>query len=840
MQSPQVLRFGAFELEPVTRQLSIRGARVKLGSRAFDLLRFLATHADRVVTKEELLEAIWGTAAVEEANIAVHVNVLRKLLGATAIATVPRRGYQFALRVQTSIALSSPAVDLSAAGAPPWSNLPLSRGDLHGRSGQLARLLHLLGRHDLVTLWGPGGMGKTRLAQAAAVLVGDRYPGGVWWVDLAPISDGAWVTAAVARAMGLQTGPDRTDLDAVIAGLRERPALLVLDNAEHVVAAVVTLVAALRQRVERLHLLVTSQQVLKVEAEAAYRLGPLDLPNGEDIESVRMSPAVTLFVERAQLADPDFALEAFNHAAISEVCRRLDGIPLAIELAASQVTFLGLEGVRSRLNDQLQMLVHRGHNTAPRHRTLRAALDWSHSLLGADLQVVLRRLAIFVDGFTLEAARFVAQDAAIDGPAVVDHLRSLVDRSLVVRDEAPTPRYHLLELPRLYASERLEAAGELAQLRQRHARALVDLLTVRREDSRRWHTTPGTPAALAAEVSNCRAAMEWVQTQPDDELAIEVAGRCSYAFLAASLNAEYVARVLPLAERAHAGVSAPVAALFWARIALSCSRNAHPFGFRAAQRAVELYREIGDDGRLYDALTWAVAIGARLGLHVPLDPLVQEAERIERADWPLRTLASFQWAKHRWLLMQGRNEEAMGCALAQAELLRQDGHWATHVALGANVADCEITLGRVEAAQQRSAQALDALSSLGIRDNLVGHVLDARMVALVLLGRRKAAIEEGKRARVFLEREGDELRLLEPLALNQALADRAEAAALALGHAESTLQRRGEIRWPAAQTRRQRLEASLSQAISAERLTLLKRVGASLSREQAFSHVFAD
>lgn len=834
MRSAVIARFGVFELAASRRRLSSNGVVVKLGGRAFDVLLHLVLNSDRTVLKGELLDAIWSDVPVEEANIAVHINTLRKILGPGAITTVPRRGYQFVMPVQWVDEARSP-VDRIHAKAAAWL-----RGELFGRAREMRRVLDLLEKHEVVTIWGPGGIGKTRLAQSVALAAAERYPGGVCWVDLASVTDAGLVTGTTARALGLSIGPDVEAEEAIAADLRRAPALLVLDNAEHVLAGVSTLTERLHAMVDRPHLLVTSQRAMRMPAETSFRLGSLDLPVDTTLSGSCLSGAVALFVACVQRCDPDFELDVGNFLVVNEICRRLDGVPLALELAASQVHLLGLTGVSSHLDERLRLLTRRGQGGLARHRTLRAAMDWSHSLLTDSERSVFRRVGIFIDGFSLEAVSIVAQDQDISPTQVIDCLEALVERSLVLSDGPHGQRYRLIESARLYALEKLSQADELEPTRERHARALVRLLTVKHEDERRWHTTPAAPAALAAEVSNCRSALDWACTGADDVLAVELAACASYAFLAASLNAEYLERVTAFCDRVHEDLPPRVVGLFWARIALSCSRNAHPLGFRAAESAAKLYRQLGDQGRLYDALTWAVAIGARLAERTPLAPLVAEAESIENTEWPLRTQASFQWAKHRWHLREGRYEDAMRCALAQAELLHQDGHWASHVAQGANVADCELSLERVEAAEQRAARALFALERLGVKDNLVGHVLDTRMVALVLLGRHDEAIEVGRAARLYLEREGDDLRLLEPLALNAARAGRDEAAALILAHVDSVRSRRGEIRWPPAAQRRALLHRHLAAALPVDRLRILERVGAALRRDQAFAHAFGD
>lgn len=865
--------FGVFRLLPMQRKLVADGQEAKLGSRAFDLLLVLVQHSDRLLFKHELLDLVWPGEDVEEANLAVQVMALRKVLGRSAIATLPGRGYRFTLPVvESASALATPVR--------PRTNLPERTEPLLGRAQEEQALQTLLAAHEHVTLVGTGGVGKTRLALQVArrlamqVGPGQRHhlPEGVWWVELAALSEPGLVAAAVARVLRTGANDERDATQAVAAALRAGPALLVLDNAEHVLDGVAPLVSLLRQRAPQARLLVTSQEPLRTPGEHLMRLAPLSLPAQDSLAGARLSGAVALFEARAQAQDTGFSLNADTRAAVVDICRQLDGIPLAIELAVARLPLLGLAGLRHALRERLQVLTVHTRASLPRHQTLRAALDWSHSLLRPVEQRALRRLAVFCGGFTLQAAQQVAQDgvhdeaqgvapgaaepvppdACIGAWEVLQILGALVDKSLVVAElpaapagpgpatPAAEPRYRLLESTRLHALQHLQAAGEQALTQERHARALDAMLTVARPDARLWRTPPASPAALLAELDNARAALEWAGHCDDDALAVSLAAGCSHVFLAAALNAEYLQRVLPLRHRVQGSIAPRVAGLFWARIALASSRNAHPAGLDAGQRAAAIYRDSGDAERLYDALTWTIAIGSRHGLVQPLQALVDEAQALEQPAWPAAARSSFQWAQYRWLQMQGRPQEALRCARAQAELFAQDGHWATHVAWGANVADCELALGRLPQAEALARAALDALQALAVDENIVGHVWDMLMIALTLQGRSQEALDTGRRARRLLEREGDELRLLDTLALNALTTDRWAAAARVAGHADAAIALRGEFRWPAVAARRIRLQRGLEAAMSRSDLQRELATGARLSRDEALALALAD
>jgi predicted ATPase/DNA-binding winged helix-turn-helix (wHTH) protein len=827
--------FGAFRLLPARRVLLAGGQPVKLGSRAFDLLVVLVEQQHRLVTKQELLELVWPDNVVEEANLPVHILALRKVLGKAAIATVPGRGYRFMLEA-TATATSSAAQDAPTTEAPEPArgHLPQRFDALFGREQELDALQALVRAHGLVTVVGSAGVGKTRLALALARRMQPAFEGGAWWIELAALADPGLVAVTATQVLRIAAGPQRDAATAVATVLRRDAALLVLDNAEHVVPGVIELVAAVRELAPNARLLVTSQLPLRAPAEQLLRLSPLTLPATTGLASARSSGAVALFEARANLLAPGFRVNDSNHGAVVDICRRLDGIPLAIELAAARLPLLGLDGLRERLDERFRFLASPARSTLPRHQTLTMALEWSHSLLDANEQRVLRRLGVFVGGFSLALAQRVAADEALDAWGVLDVVGWLIDKSLVASDGRQTPRLHLLETTRFHALERLEAAGEDGLVRERHARALDHLFTVAEDDHRLWRTPPAPPEQLVCEVDNARAALRWAQSCSDDTLAVHLCAGASHAFLAASLNAEYLQHALPMRNRVQRGVAPRIAGLFWARIALASSRNAHPAGLEAARHAAEAYQALGDAGRLYDALTWLIAIGSRHAPDVSLQEAVTQAAALEQAAWPATIRSSFQWAKHRWLLSQGRIEEALVCAQAQAELLAQAGSWLTHVALGANVADCELALGRLARAEALSSAALEALDVLGIDENLVGHVMDMLMLALSLQGRDDEAIAVGQRALRLLEREGDELRLLDTLALNATTSGRWADAALIAGYVDAAMVLTGEQRWPTVAARRELLERRLEAALTPRALARHFTAGAALTRDAVF------
>ncbi len=414
----ETCRFGRIEVRLAERQLLVGGEPAKLGARAFDLLLALVERRERVVSKNELLDLVWPGLVVEENNLQVHISTLRKLLGPAVIATIPGRGYRF---TQTPDGATSggAAAEPPTAAAPgaPVEALP----QLLGREDDLGALRAVVLAHRVVTGAGASGIGKTTLARALAHRIRDAFGDGACLVELAPVSDPSLVATAVATALQVKLG-NQSPFDAIAQVLGVRRMLVLLDNCEHLLHAVAELVEVLRPAALGVHWLATSQEPLKLAGEQVFRLGALALPAEETVEAAQRAGAVALFEARARAADPRFALTEDNVAAAIDICRHLDGIALAIELAAARVPLLGLAGLRRRLGERLHVLTSGPRLALPRHQTLRAALEWSHSLL------------------TLGE-----------------------------------PRYRLLETMRQYALDRLEAAGDGDATRTRHLDVFVAL-----------------------------------------------------------------------------------------------------------------------------------------------------------------------------------------------------------------------------------------------------------------------------------------------------------------------------------------------------------------------------
>ncbi len=464
--------FGAHSVDRAARLLRVDGQAAKLGARAFDVLLALIDRRDRTVTKNELLDVVWPGLVVEENNLQVHIWTLRKLLGPQAISTIPGRGYRFTVLL---------AADADAVkNAPLPVSAPVSQpveiaATLFGRADDLIALSKAVTAHRLVTLVGTSGIGKTVLAKATAAAMKLRFADGTLIVDLAALDDDAQLAPAIARALNVTLGAGAS-ADALTIALQRQRLLIVLDNCEHLLMSVATLAALLLAAAPQLHLLATSQEPLKLPSEHVYRVGTLALPAEvalatlATLDQARHSGAVRLFEERARQADMRFTLTDANIEAVVDICTQLDGVALAIELAAARVALLGVHGVRDRLGQRLSLLSSSSRALSERHRTLRAALQWSHALLSVEQKIVFRRLGVMSGRFSLAAAQKVASDDTIDAWATLDHLGALVEKSLVAAeaDSRGDMSYRMLKTMRHFALECSAESGDEAATRERH------------------------------------------------------------------------------------------------------------------------------------------------------------------------------------------------------------------------------------------------------------------------------------------------------------------------------------------------------------------------------------
>jgi predicted ATPase/DNA-binding winged helix-turn-helix (wHTH) protein len=543
-QTRDVISFGPFSLVAGERILTKEGAPVELGGRTFDTLIALVSRPNEIVSKRDLLARVWPDVIVEEGSLRFHIASLRKALGdgegdARYIATVAGRGYCFV----APISRSSNRGEAPTAGAAgfPHANLPSQLVRMVGRAADTLTLSAQLIDARFATIVGAGGIGKTTVAVAVAHHLIQTFAGAVVFVDLGALSDPNLVTTTLASMLGLSVQTDDPTPN-LIAYVRNRRILLVLDTCEHLIEAVATVTSRIFLAAPQVHILATSREALRVEGEHVYKLDPLACPPDDPTLTAAVTqtfPASQLFVERAVASGARLDLTDAEATIVASICRKLGGVALAIELAAGRVEAYGLQRTASLLDERLTLLWP-GHRTAPpRQQTLQATLDWSYGLLSGPERVVLRRLAVFVGYFTIEAALAVVPSTTVDQGVVFGVIDSLIAKSMVAAHPVGAMmRYRLLDTTRAYALSMSLDDAEVADLAMRHA-----------THYRRWLEQTGTEwptlssaaerAPHLAGLANVRAALEWCfGVNGNTEVGIGLAAAAAPVFMAISLLTE--------------------------------------------------------------------------------------------------------------------------------------------------------------------------------------------------------------------------------------------------------------------------------------------------------------
>jgi len=543
-QAKDVMSFGPFSLVASERLLTRQGTPVELGARALDILIALVSCPNEVVSKKELLARVWPDVTVEENSLRFHIVSLRKALGdgkdgARYITTLPGRGYCFVAPISRSGDQSNAASPI--VGSFPHANLPGRLTRMVGRNDDVLTVSTQLTASRFVTIVGPGGVGKTTVAVAVGHHLMEAFAGAVLFVDLGMLSDPDLVATAIASMLGLAVQTDDATPN-LIAYLRNKRIILIFDTCEHLVEAAATLAADIVEAAPEVHILATSREALQVEGEHVYKLDALACPPDDPqltAAALQNYPATQLFVERAAASGARLDLNDADAAIVVSICQKLDGVALAIELAARRVESYGLQQTAALLDQRLTLLWLGPRTAPPRQKTLQATLDWSYGLLSELERVVLRRLAVFVGHFTLDAALAVVTSAAADQSTVFGAIDSLVAKSMVAtRPIGAMVRYRLLDTTRAYALEIAIGDAEVADLAIRHATYYRRWLEQTGDE---WPTfsNGAQRAPHFAALNNVRAALEWCfGVNGNVEIGVGLAAAAAPIFLAMSLLTE--------------------------------------------------------------------------------------------------------------------------------------------------------------------------------------------------------------------------------------------------------------------------------------------------------------
>ena len=821
-----------FRLDPAAGVLTLDGRPTPLGSRAVAVLATLVRSANDYVPKGAIIDAAWPGVVVEEHNLAVQISAIRRVLaqagGEHWIETIARRGYRFV----------GPVIEITdsrQATAEARSNLPAALTSFVGRERELVEIKRLLANKRLVTLVGIGGIGKTRLALQAAAEVVDAYRDGVWLAELGSIRDPALVAGAVAQALGVQDRTNARLVEALKARMRWRQMLLVLDNCEHLLEACARLVDTLLREAADATIIATSREALRVTGEQIYPLQPLSLPERDAVaEKMVRSEAVQLFVERARDQLPDFALTAERAPAVAALCVHLDGIPLALELAAARARSLSIDQINARLGDRFRLLTRGSRSALPHQQTLRATLDWSGDLLTEHERTVLRRLAIFPASFTAEDIAAVASDASMDEFAAIDLASHLVARSLVICDTTGHgTRYRLLETMRAYALEKLTEAGEAIAITQRHAQYLRDSFERAHDD---WLRMPDVEwsARYGPRLADVRAALDWaLGSGGDAEVGIALAGASGPLWVTTGLFREGVRRL----ESAAAAITSQTPEADQARLWGWLGRllDEEPVKARPVmERAIELYRRVNDPLWLGITLVRWSKVLAFMGKFEESEAVLAESRPLlERAG--SRRALSFYFFNLAFLKSNSGDFVAARANYEQALALnRETGYQFGVLSALNNLANVTWWLGDLEATEDAFRQTVaHARASPVSTRRMLGWSLGSLACVLTEQGRLDEALEAAREGLPLLAADGSAWIFVGHLALRTALAGKLADAARLAGYSEHMLAAKQATHHPLDARARDRLLALLREKLGAGELERLLADGAKMGESEA-------
>jgi non-specific serine/threonine protein kinase len=797
-------RFGEFEVDEAAYEVRRAGQRIPLSRQPMEVLLLLLERPQRLVSREEIGKRLWAPGVFTDLDAGIHTAILkiRQALGDSRqapqfVETVPGKGYRFVAAV--AVAAPSPLLASTARR----HNLPSELTSFIGRENELVELTGLLASSRVLSLTGTGGVGKTRLALRMAARVVSEFPDGVWWIDLAPLSTPDLVPQAVATALGIREAPQRSLHDVLPGALRHRAALIVLDNCEHLVAACADLVQALLREAGSVRILATSREALGVTGETVYGVPSMAVPDvaSTTADSLADFEATRLFVERARALDRSFVPSPDDAAAIAGICRRLDGIPLAIELAAARVVALSVEQIASRLQDRFRLLTGGARTALARQRTLEATVAWSYHLLSEREGLLLTRLSIFPAAWSLNAAEKVCGGDGIDENDVLELLTRLIDKSLVVvqSDRPGERRYRFLETVRQYARERLMQSDTVNRWRDRHFDFFFEEFRGARPVLRSANQV-ALLRRLRDEEENIRAALDWALTSPGlGRQAVELAGALFWYWTKRGRFEEgrqWLERTL--------AVEADVPGALRAQALIGLAHMRYFQGTKAdsaVTEALSLGREAGDN--------WVVSVALFL-----------------------RGLAALE---------RGDRDEALACAQQAREAASAGGGAVEHGGPLFILADVAVSNGDYERAQRLYDESIEVHRRAAEPWGLGLQLVAAAAVRLVREEHRPARAQLLQSLSLFQELEDSRgiAYSLEVFAALYAAGGRHDSAARLWGASEELLKTMGAVLPPNITLVRERYVGTVQAALGTFRFDLARAEGRAMPVAAAIAHACA-
>lgn len=840
------LQFGPFRVSKRTRRLETASGPVPLGARAFDLLIVLLDRSGQLLSKQELFDLVWAGQAVEESNLHVQIAALRRALGEHhgLVQNIPGRGYRFTGEPIVGRADAGRDATIPPPGPQPkpirLEHLFVSSKTLIGRDAEVKALQAAFEESRLLTLIGPGGVGKTHLAVTVMREMSRHFPNAVHVVDFAPLGDEALVESAVLAALDLRLVETADVATTITEALVTSPSLLLFDNCEHVLNAAAILTDALLRKSASISIMATSREPLRIAGETIFRLEPLAVaaPELRDARELRRFGAVELFIQCAMAYDRRFQFNDVNGAIVAEICRNLDGIPLALEMAAARVPSLGIEVLRDRLQNRLRVLTGGARTAASRHQTLRDTVAWSYDLLDPTDRAVFRGLSIFAGGFTLEAAVAVALPPPVDDWLVIDSISRLVDKSMVVAGPGEKPRYRLLDTLRLFATEETAKLHEHDALAARHA-AYIE--TIFEDAWQNWEIVDDQVvlARMSPELDNLRAALDWAVANSPSCL-VSLAGASAFLWIKLSLFREG-RRYL---EQAEAAIGPETSLAATTRLYQEIGSLWHPSdrlrALAALQRAETLYRGMEDGPGLGAVLSLLGFVQGTLGATEEATAALGEARMLLRKSGCHKSLFA---TLNNLGISSAKNgdmaaaREFFGEALALAQYV---GAAEREAWILMNLGEVEFGLGDIKTAAVRGLAAVGRFRALGEKADLGWALVNLTNYQLL-----QNQVEEARQAAtealsLVQDVGGYILRAcLLQWALLAAIIGKLEEAARLIGFVDFGFREAGETLEKAEQEIHARLLARLEETIPREKRSRFADEGASWTESDAVKRVGA-